>query len=44
VRGISAALAELLEADDSALLGQLLPSIRELLDTGILLPPGGGTR
>ncbi|MCU1581264.1 MAG: SAM-dependent methyltransferase [Microbacteriaceae bacterium] len=44
VRAISAALAELLEADDSALLGQLLPSIRELLDTGILLPPGGGTR
>jgi methylase of polypeptide subunit release factors len=44
VRAISAALAELLEVDGVALLAQLLPSIRELLDTGILLPPTGRTR
>jgi methylase of polypeptide subunit release factors len=44
VRAISAALAELLEVDDAALLGQLLPSIRDLLDTGILLPPTGRAR
>jgi methylase of polypeptide subunit release factors len=44
VRAISAALAELLEVDDVALLAQLLPSIRDLLDTGMLLPPTGRTR
>jgi methylase of polypeptide subunit release factors len=44
VRAISAALAELLEVDDATLLAQLLPSIRELLDTGMLLPPAGSTR
>jgi methylase of polypeptide subunit release factors len=44
VRAISAALAELLEVDEAALLAQLLPSIRELLDTGMLLPPTGSTR
>jgi methylase of polypeptide subunit release factors len=44
VRAISAALAELLEVDDAALLAQLLPSIRDLLDTGMLLPPTGSPR
>jgi methylase of polypeptide subunit release factors len=44
VRAISAALAELLEVDDASLLAQLLPSIRDLLDTGILLPPTGRAR
>ncbi|WP_349897256.1 DUF7059 domain-containing protein [Parafrigoribacterium soli] len=39
VRAICAALAQLLEADEASLSAELLPSIRELLDTGILLAP-----
>lgn len=37
VRAICAALAHLLEVEERELSGELLPSIRELLDTGILL-------
>jgi hypothetical protein len=39
VRAICAALAHLLEVEERELSGELLPSIRELLDTGILLSP-----
>ncbi|WP_354568326.1 methyltransferase [Glaciihabitans sp. UYNi722] len=36
VRAIIAAIAQLLEADESALSAELLPSIRELIETGFL--------
>lgn len=39
IRAICAALAELLEVDEAALADELLPSIRELVSTGILLTP-----
>jgi methylase of polypeptide subunit release factors len=40
IRAICAALAELLEVHDAALTAELLPDIRELVSTGILLMPG----
>jgi len=40
IRAICAALAELLGADEAALTAELLPSVRELVSTGILLAPG----
>ncbi len=40
IRAICAALAELLEVDGAELTAELLPSIRELVSTGILLVPG----
>jgi methylase of polypeptide subunit release factors len=40
IRAICAALAELLGADETALTAELLPSVRELVSTGILLAPG----
>lgn len=39
VRAICAALAELLDLDEGALTAELLPSIRELVSTGVLLTP-----
>ncbi|MEO7123884.1 MAG: methyltransferase [Lacisediminihabitans sp.] len=39
IRAICAALAQLLEVDEGALTAELLPSIRELVSTGILLTP-----
>jgi len=36
---LAAALADLLEVDEGALLAQLLPRVRELLLCGVLLPP-----
>ncbi len=37
LRAISAAIAELLEVDEAALLASLLPGVRELIETGFLL-------
>ena len=41
VGAISGAIAQLLEADDAALLALLLPNVRELLVTGFLRPFAG---
>jgi hypothetical protein len=39
LRAISAAIAQLLEVDEVSLLASLLPGVRELVETGFLLPP-----
>ena len=40
LRAISAAIAQLVEVDEAALLASVLPGVRELVETGFLLTPG----